>query len=80
LQPCRVVIETQDGRKLEKRVDYAMGDPRLPIDPAALDAKFSAQAEGLLSKAKQQKLKEAIFQIERVKTVGEVLQLTVKDR
>lgn len=80
LQPCRVVIETEDGRRLEKRVEYAMGDPRLPIPDSALDAKFRAQAEPLLSKAKQQKLKEAIFQLERIKSVGELMQLTVKDR
>jgi 2-methylcitrate dehydratase len=80
LQPCRVVIETEDGRTLEKRVDYAMGDPRLPINDAALDAKFSAQAEPLLSKAKQQKLKEAIFQVEKLRSVSELMQLTVKDR
>lgn len=80
LQPCRVVIETEDGRTLEKRVDYALGDPRDPIDPAALDAKFSAQAEGLLSEARQLELKGAIFNLEKMDNIGELMQLTCRDK
>jgi 2-methylcitrate dehydratase len=79
LQPCRVVIETTDGRTLEKRVDYALGDPRDPIDDASLDRKFSAQAETLLSPARQAQLKEAIFNLDRLDQVGELMQLTVRD-
>jgi 2-methylcitrate dehydratase len=79
LQPCRVVIETEDGRTLEKRVDYALGDPRDPIDPDSLDAKFSAQAEPLLSKGRQAELKEAIFSLDRMDNIGELMRLTVRD-
>ena len=79
LQPCRVKIETEDGRTLEHRVDYATGDPRQPLDDEALDGKFSAQAESLLSESKQKLLKDAIFNLDSVKTVGELMQLTVKD-
>ena len=79
LQPCRVVIETTDGRTLEKRVDYALGDPRDPIDDASLDRKFSAQAETLLSAERQAQLKEAIFNLDRVDRVSELMQLTVRD-
>jgi 2-methylcitrate dehydratase len=80
LQPARVVIETTDGRTLEKRVDYAMGDPRQPIDDAALDAKFSAQAEDLLTERKQRDLKDAIFNLDAVETVADLMALTVKDK
>jgi 2-methylcitrate dehydratase len=80
LQPARVVIETTDGRKLEHRVDYAMGDPRQPIDDTALDGKFSAQAEDLLTEQKQRDLKDAIFNLDAVSTVADLMALTVKDK
>jgi len=79
LQPCRVVIETEDGRMLEKSVDYALGDPRDPIDDASLDTKFRAQAESLLSEGRQRELKEAIFKTESIHSVGDLMALTVKD-
>jgi 2-methylcitrate dehydratase len=79
LQPCRVVIETTDGRKLEKRVDFAVGDPRDPIDDRSLDAKFSAQAEGLLSAQRQRELKDAIFNLDGLAHTGELMMLTSSD-
>jgi len=79
LQPCRVEIETTDGRKLEKRVDYAMGDPRDPIDDVSLDKKFSAQAEGLLSPQRQAELKEAIFGLDSLAHTGQLMLLTSGD-
>ncbi len=79
LQPCRVVIETEDGRMLEKSVDYALGDPRDPIDDASLDRKFFAQAESLLSEGRQRELKETIFKTESISSVGDLMALTVRD-
>ena len=73
------MIETEDGRSLEKRVDYALGDPRDPIDPAALDAKFTAQAEALLSEARQLELKDAIFNLDTMNNIGELMRLTCRD-
>jgi len=79
LQPARVVIETADGRTLERRVDYALGDPRDPIDDHALAAKFSAQAEEFLSAERQGELKEAIFNADQLEHVGELMMLTSGD-
>jgi 2-methylcitrate dehydratase len=79
LQPCRVVIVTHDGRKLEKRVDYAMGDPRDPIDDDSLDKKFAAQAAGLLSPQRQAELKETIFNLEKLAHTGQLMLLTSGD-
>jgi 2-methylcitrate dehydratase len=79
LQPCRVVIETVTGQTLEKQVDYALGDPRDPIDAHSLDGKFSAQAEVLLSTSRQRALKETIFSLETVERVRDLMQLTVHD-
>jgi hypothetical protein len=45
-----------------------------------LDQKFSALAEPVMSSARQQQLKTAIFDLENCANVGELMQLTVADK
>ena len=38
--PCTVSIVLNTGRKLENKVDFARGQPQMPLDREELDAKF----------------------------------------
>ena len=38
--PCSLDIALQDGRRLRHRVEFARGQPELPLAPEELDAKF----------------------------------------
>ncbi len=38
--PCSMDITLQDGRRLRHRVEFARGQPELPLAPEELDAKF----------------------------------------
>ena len=38
--PCSMDIALQDGRRLRHRVEFARGQPELPLSPEELDAKF----------------------------------------
>ena len=38
--PCSLDIALQDGRRLRHRVEFARGQPELPLSPEELDAKF----------------------------------------
>ena len=38
--PCSLEIALQDGRRLRHRVEFARGQPELPLSPEELDAKF----------------------------------------
>ena len=38
--PCSMDIALQDGRRLRHRVEFARGQPELPLAPEELDAKF----------------------------------------
>ena len=40
LYPCSLEIALQDGRTLRHRVEFARGQPELPLAPEELDAKF----------------------------------------
>ncbi len=47
VQRCHVVIETTDGRHLERQVDWPKGDPRDPLTEEEIRAKFDALAVGV---------------------------------
>ena len=38
--PCSLAIDCKDGRRLRHRVEFARGQPELPLSPEELDAKF----------------------------------------
>lgn len=54
IRGCRVVIETTDGRRLERTVLIPKGDPQNPYTWEDMRAKWSACADGFLSGTVQQ--------------------------
>lgn len=79
LQRAIVHIVTTDGRSFEKQLDYPKGDPRNPLTDAELEEKFDALAEGVLTKAAQQRVKDAVWSLERVGSVTELMALMKAD-
>jgi 2-methylcitrate dehydratase len=74
-----VNITTTDGRKFSKQLDYPKGDPRNPLSDAEIEEKFSALAEGVLSKGAQKKLVDAIWNLEKVGSVSKLMGLMKAD-
>jgi len=64
-QPSRVVITTNDGRRFEHYLEYPQGDPREPISPEDLEAKFNSLAQPLFGPERLEALKELIFGCEQ---------------
>src|SRR6201997_309430 len=79
LQRVIVRIDTTDGRSLSKQLDYPKGDPRNPLSDSEIDEKFAALADGVLSKAAQKRVKEAVWNLERVGSVSELMALMEAD-
>jgi 2-methylcitrate dehydratase len=79
LQRVIVNIDTTDGRKLTKQLDYPKGDPRNPLNDQEVEEKFSALAEGVLSPGAQERLKEAIWSLERVGSISDLMSLMEAD-
>jgi 2-methylcitrate dehydratase len=79
LQRVIVNIATTDGRTLTKQLDYPKGDPRNPLSDAEIEEKFGALAEGVLSTGAQKKLKDAIWNLEKVGSVGKLMALMRAD-
>ncbi len=79
LQRVIVRIDTTDGRSFNKQLDYPKGDPRNPLTDQELEEKFSALAEGVLSPAAQKRVKEAVWNLERVGSISELMALMEAD-
>ena len=79
LQRVGVTIDTTDGRQVGMELDYPKGDPRNPLTEAEIEGKFDALAEGVLSKEKARRLKDAVWRVEELDSVSELLALCVTD-
>ncbi len=75
LQRVIVTITTNDGREFTKQLDYPKGDPRNPLSDREVEEKFEALAGPLLSKAAQKKLKDAVWGLEKLGSVTELMRL-----
>ena len=76
LQRTIVKITTTDGRMLISELDYPKGDPRNPLTDREIEEKFSALAEGVLSKPAQRRLCDAIWHLDENMPVKSLMALT----
>lgn len=79
LQRVIVSISTTDGRTFTKQLDYPKGDPRNPLTDGEIEEKFAALAEGVLSAGAQKKLKDAIWNLEKISSVSKLMALMKAD-
>jgi 2-methylcitrate dehydratase len=79
LQRVIVNITTTAGRKFSKQLDYPKGDPRNPLSDAEIEEKFRALAAGVLSAKAQDKLIDAIWNLEKCGSVAKLMALMKAD-
>ncbi len=79
LQRVIVNLQTTDGRSLSKQLDYPKGDPRNPLTDQEIEEKFAALADGVLSPAAQKRVKDAVWNLEHVDAVSELMELMKAD-
>lgn len=65
-QPSRVVIKTKDGKEYSEYLEYSKGDPRQPMTLEELETKFNSLSSGLLTPQQQLRIKESIFDCEKI--------------
>jgi 2-methylcitrate dehydratase len=80
LQRVVVKITATDGRTFEKQLDYPKGDPRHPLTDAEIEEKFDALAEPVMTAAARQRLKDAVWNLERAGSTAELMALCKADR
>jgi 2-methylcitrate dehydratase len=79
LQRVIVNITTSDGSSYSKQLDYPKGDPRNPLTDSDIEEKFAALTEGALSPHAQKKLKDAIWNLEKIGWVSRLMALMKAD-
>jgi 2-methylcitrate dehydratase len=79
LQRVVVNITTTDGRSFSEQLDYPKGDPRNPLTDQEIEEKFNALADGVLSPTAQKKLKDAIWNLEKLNSVSKLMSLMKSD-
>jgi 2-methylcitrate dehydratase len=80
LQRVIVKITTTDGEEFTKQVDYPKGDPRNPLTDGEVEEKFEALAGPVLTPARQAKVKEAVWGLEKLGSITELMNLLKADR
>jgi 2-methylcitrate dehydratase len=79
LQRVIVTIETTDGRELTKSLDYPKGDPRNPLTDSEVEEKFDALVAPVLSAGGRSKLKQAVWNLEALSSVSELMMCCIAD-
>jgi 2-methylcitrate dehydratase len=75
LQRVAVTISTTDGRELTAELDYPRGDPRNPLSDREIEEKFDALAAPVLSVAAQRRVKDAVWNLESLASVTDLMKL-----
>jgi len=75
LQRVSVTVRTTSGEEFTRQLDFPKGDPRNPLSDAEIEEKFCALAGPVMSKAAQKKVREAVWKLEKLESVGELMKL-----
>jgi len=72
---CRMIMEMQDGKKMEVQVDYPKGSQQNPMTEAERYAKFEGLSHKVLTKGKRETIIQKIAELENVKSIREFTSL-----
>jgi len=75
LQRVIVCIRTTSGEEFTKQLDYPKGDPRNPLSDTEIEAKFAASADGVLPRVRQKSVLDAVWSMEKLESVSELMTL-----
>jgi 2-methylcitrate dehydratase len=80
LQRVAVTIVTMGGKEFSKQLDYPKGDPRNPLSDLEVEEKFAALADGVISRARQQQVRNLIWNLEKCSSVTELMELLKEEK
>jgi 2-methylcitrate dehydratase len=75
LQRVAVKVTTTTGQEFRNQLDYPKGDPRNPLSDAEIEEKFTALADGVLSRQRQRRVREAIWNLEKLGSVTKLMRM-----
>jgi 2-methylcitrate dehydratase len=75
LQRVNVTIITSNGKRFSKQLDYPKGDARNPLSDREVEEKFAALAEGALTKPRQRRVFDTIWNLEKAGSITTLMEL-----
>jgi 2-methylcitrate dehydratase PrpD len=69
-----VDLEAKDGRQFAKRIDFPYGEPENPIGIEGIIKKFRLLSSGKIGQSKQERIIDAVLNLERLSEVRGLLQ------
>ena len=80
LQRVVVKIKATDGREFTKQLDCPKGDPRNPLTDREIEDKFDALAVPVLSEGARRALKDAVWNLDELGSIPELMGLCKADK
>ena len=74
---CRLIVEMQDGKKMEVQVDYPKGSQQNPMTEAERVAKFEGLSHRVLTKGQREEIIQKIGELEKEKSIKEFTTLLI---
>lgn len=72
---CTITMTLVDGREYTQRIEHATGTPENPVTDGLLEAKFRMLAGSVLPKARVNRLLTALWHLEQIGDVGDIVEL-----
>jgi 2-methylcitrate dehydratase PrpD len=69
---CDLVVRLKDGRSVMRHIEHAIGSLENPMSDAALEAKFTDLADGILPPRRIQDLIALCWSVERSPDAGQI--------
>lgn len=79
LKAADVEIILKNGKTFSKWVNYPKGDYRAPMTDEEFWTKFHSMADPVLTRSKQEKIGDAIWNIEKFEDIGNFMSMLVSD-
>jgi len=75
-----VTIKTKSGKEVSRQEDFAKGEPERRLTEEELVAKFRSNAQGAMTKRRQERAIDRTLHLDEVRRVGDYLRLLIRDR
>jgi 2-methylcitrate dehydratase PrpD len=75
---CRVAVKLEDGSEHVSQVDYPKGSMQNPMTIEEKREKFKNLSSGVLNEEERKRVEEAIFEIEKIRDVSELIGKVVR--
>jgi len=72
---CKMEVTTKSGQRFEERLGYHKGHPNNPHTDEELERKFRSLAEGLLPEGRTDDLLTALWNLDQIDDIGEVIKM-----